>query len=116
MLSAIAALLSFLATCAAAYATWFGPQIAARLAEEMRKETQDREEKRRTRFWIFGTLMQERAHYFSQDAVKAFNLIDVAFIDAHEVRKAWEQLLEALDPNKRATALETRNRFRDLLE
>jgi len=115
-LSAIAACLSFLATCAAAYATWYGPQNAARLAEEMRKQTQDLEEKRRNRLWIFGTLMQERAHYFSPQAARALNLIDVAFFEAHDVRQAWARLLEALDPNNKATELETRDRLRVLLE
>lgn len=115
LISAFAALLSVMATALAAWATWRGPSSAARLAEELRRDSEAKEQKRRMKLWVFSTLMQERHLYNAPEAVKAFNLIDVVFIESFAVREAWAKFHEALDPNKKATELETRNRQRELL-
>ncbi len=115
LVSGFAALLSVVATGLAAWATWKGPSNAARLAEDLRTDSGAREQKRRMKLWIFSALMQERLLYNAPDAVKAFNLIDLVFIDSFQVREAWAKFHEALDPNKRATDLEARNRLRELL-
>lgn len=92
----VAAFLSMVATGFAAYATWKGPQRAAQLAEEMRRQSEEVNERRRMRLALFGTLMQERAFIASPEAVQALNSIDVVFNDAEEVREAWAELLNAL--------------------
>jgi hypothetical protein len=115
LVSAFAALLSVVAAGLAAWATWKGPSNAARLAEDLRRQSEEQEQKRRMKLWVFSTLMQERRLYNAPEAVKAFNLIDVVFIDNFSVREAWAKFHEALDPNKKATELETRNRQRELL-
>ena len=44
--------------------------------------------------------MQERAAVYSEDGVKALNLIDVVFSDCREVREAWAELflIFSVDP------------------
>jgi hypothetical protein len=115
LVSALAALLSVAAAGLAAWATWKGPMNAATMAEQLRRESEERDQKKRMKLWVFSTLMQERHLYNAPEAVKAFNLIDVVFIDSFRVREAWAKFHEALDSSKRATELETRNRLRDLL-
>lgn len=116
-LGALGALLSAVATAFAAYATWKGPIVAARLAEEIRKKTQEEEQKHRMKLWVFTTLMQERTNSvpYSPDAVKAFNLIDLVFIESYDVRQSWERMFETFDATKHATELEKKSRFRELL-
>ena len=116
MLSAVAALLSFLTTLGAAFATWSAPIAAARLTERLREAASNRNEQRRMRQLIFMTLMQERATYQSPEAVRALNLIDAAFIDQFDIRQAWAKLLESLEPRSRATELEKKDRLRALLQ
>lgn len=83
---------TLLATACAAWATWKGPQIAAKLAEQLRKTAQIEDEKRRMKLLVFATLMQERANIASPDAVKMLNLIDLVFIESKEVRDCWAEL------------------------
>jgi hypothetical protein len=75
-LSAVAAFLSFLATCTAAWTAWKGPQKAAEVAEHLRRDAARHDEKQRVRLWIFTTVMQNRAAVWNADSVRAFNLID----------------------------------------
>ena len=93
----IAAFLSAVAAIAAAVATWRGPIVAARMAEQLRKQSADEQESRRIRLNVFGAIMQERAEIWNEDAVRAFNLIDVAFADSREVREAWSELHRSLN-------------------
>ena len=75
-LSAVAAFLSFLATCAAAWTAWKGPQKAVEVAEDLRRVTAEHDKQRRVRLWIFTTVMQNRAAVWNADSVRALNLID----------------------------------------
>lgn len=114
-LSAVAAFLSFLATSAAAWTAWKGPQRAAEVAEQLRQQSMDRDEKRRMQLWIFTTVMQNRAAVWNNDAVRALNLIDFSFGDSQEVRRTWARLLGSYDPNSGSSENEKKNHLRDLL-
>jgi hypothetical protein len=64
-------------------ANWWAPQRAARLAEALRQANARTDLKRS----VFLTLMQQRATPFTEEAVQAFNAIDVVFVDAATVRE-----------------------------
>lgn len=93
----IAAIASAVAAIAAAIATWRGPMAAARLAEKLRSEGEISQERRRLKFYVFTTIMQERAHLYSPDAVRAQNMIDVIFHNSSDVREAWASVYMAYD-------------------
>ena len=95
--SSIAASLSAVAAIAAALAAWRAPISAARLAEILRGQAQDAQEVRRIKLNVFGAVMQDRAEIWSEDAVRALNLLDIAFIDSREVRACWSELHQALN-------------------
>jgi hypothetical protein len=88
----IGIIFSAFATGFAAFATWMGPRSAAKLAEQLRKNTEAHAEQRRLKLWVFTTLMQERAMIWSADSVRALNLIDIIFKDNQQVREAWAEL------------------------
>lgn len=111
----VAAIFSAIATALAAYAAWAGPQNAARLAEEMRKESEANTEKRRLKHHVFNILMSSRATYFSTDAVNAFNLIDVVFLEQRKVRDAWADFISSLDDANRVPDHMKKDYFRKLL-
>lgn len=93
------ALFSALATGFAAYATWQAPRAAAKLAESLRRTSEHVQERQRQKFQVFQTLMQERAAIYSEEGVKALNLIDVLFNDCREVREAWAELFLIFNTN-----------------
>lgn len=95
LISAIPAIFSAIAACAAAYATWFGPVRAARLAEELRRQQDAQLEQRREKMKVFLRLMETRATRIDKDSVAAFNLIDLVFIESPSVRDAWAELFSA---------------------
>ena len=97
--SSIAAFLSAVAAAAAAIAAWRAPISAARLADILRQQSQDVQEARRIKLNVFGAIMQDRAEIWSEDAVRALNLLDVAFIESSEVRACWSELYQALNTN-----------------
>lgn len=92
VLTTITAVASALATGFAAFATWQGPRAAAELAEKLRGGAEIAQERKRQKFWVFATLMQERSAIYSDNAVKALNIIDAVFHDARSVREAWVDL------------------------
>ena len=110
-----AAIFSAIATLFAAIATWRGPRSAAKLAEQMRRESEKSNEKRRLKLWIFTTLMQERTAYYSVDAVQAFNLIDVVYNENRKVRDLWADFISAMDQNNAVPDHAKRDTFRKLL-
>lgn len=112
----VTSIFAALATLFAAIATWSGPQAAARLSEKLRERTEDQLERRRIKYSIFSTLMQERAQIYSQEAVRALNLIDVAFNDSRSVREAWFELFTAFDKSKGIPAHAQDERLRHLLQ
>ena len=96
-LSAIATVFSAIATGLAVWAAIQGPKSAARLAEQLRRDTEGRTERRRLKFHIFSTLIEERAYIASSAAVRMLNSIDIAFHDARAVRDAWADLYAAFN-------------------
>jgi hypothetical protein len=93
----LAAIFSAIATLLAAVATWRAPLAAAKLAEALRRDAEKHNERQRQKITIFATLMQERSEIYSDNAVRALNLIDVAFNDSREVREAWSELFFAFN-------------------
>ncbi|NMJ43461.1 hypothetical protein GWK16_19595 [Roseomonas sp. JC162] len=112
----VAAFLSALAAGFAAYTAWKGPLSAARLAEDLRRDGQEAEERRKAKLEIFVALMQERKSLWSPSGVRALNLIDVIFFDVREVRDAWADLYNSYDPSRHVPMHEQENRIRKMLE
>lgn len=90
-IQATAAVATFLAACCAVWATFDGPKRAAELAEKLRRKNQQIDAQLLEKHQILKTLMTYRGVMISQEAVNALNLIDVAFVDAPEVREAYQQ-------------------------
>lgn len=86
------AIFSAIATALAAIATWRAPTAAAKLAESLRRDAEHDHERQRQKVAIFSTLMQERARIYSEESVRALNLIDVVFNESRDVREAWSEL------------------------
>lgn len=89
----VTAVFSALATALAAYATWRAPRGAAELAERLRREAESASRREALQYEVFAALMQSRGgHFVSAEAVRAYNMIDVAFVDVPTVRDAWADL------------------------
>lgn len=114
-LSAMATLFAGIATALSAYAAWRGPAAAVRIAETMRRDAELAADKRRTKLAVFGQLMEQRAAWYADRAVQAFNLIDIVFIENRAVRDAWAEFFASLDENKGIPEHEKNKRFRVLL-
>lgn len=112
----IAAFLSAVATALAAYTTWKGPLSAAKLAENLRVNSEEATEKRKAKNYVFLQLMQERSTLSSQEGVKALNLIDVVFVENKPVREAWAALFETFDTAKAIPTHTQQERLRILLK
>ncbi len=93
----VAAVMSAVATIMAVVATVMGPRSAAKLAERMRQNSQQENERRQMKLVVFTTLMQERANIASVDSVKMLNSIDIVFSDCRTVREAWAELFSILN-------------------
>jgi uncharacterized protein DUF6680 len=111
----ITAIFSAIAACLAAYATWKAPTAAARLADALRREGDRAQERHRSKLAVFTTLMQERAAFYSENGVRALNLIDVVFNESREVREAWADLFIAFNPNSNIPYHVQEERLRRLL-
>ncbi len=72
-----------------------GPRRSARFAEEYRALSKEADDRRAMRVGVFATLMRCRSQMLHVDAVTALNLVDVAFIDAPNVRESWRHFLVA---------------------
>ena len=106
---------STMAAIFAAYATWQAPHSAAKIAEQMRKGSEESSERRRNKLHVFAKLMQERASLSSIEGVRALNLIDVIFHDSREVREAWAELFLTFDGIKAIPSHVQEERLRKLL-
>src|SRR5437868_3946497 len=71
----------------AAVVALLSPSIAWNLT--LRSQNQDA--RRRDKLNIFGASMENRHTFQSREAVRALNLIDVAFHDNPEVRRIWRE-------------------------
>lgn len=114
-IGAVSAIASAIAALVSLFSLWRAPHSAAQLAENLREKAEASAEKRRLKISIFTTLMSERATFFSRDAVRAFNLIDVAFNNALPVRNAWAQFFESLDDKNQVPEHAKTERLRALL-
>jgi hypothetical protein len=83
--AAVATTWAAIATSRAVIATRKPPIDAARLAASL----QENSERRRTKLWVFGTIMQNRQFLAEVDCVRALNLVEAVFHDAPEVRDSW---------------------------
>jgi hypothetical protein len=96
-------------------ATWRAPIAAAKIAEQLRREAERSQERQKNKLHVFATLMQERAAIYSENGVRALNLIDVVFNDAREVREAWAELFLAFDTKHNVPPHAQEERLRKLL-
>jgi hypothetical protein len=96
-LALLIAIFSAIAAGLAAVATWRAPIAAAKIAESLRREAERHGENQRQKLSVLSTLMQERAKIYSDDGVRALNLIDVVFNESREVREAWSELFLAFE-------------------
>jgi len=113
--SVVAAAFSAIATGFAAFAAWKSPIEAAKLAEGLRRTAELANRRHDGKMQLFATLMQERAAIYSAEGVRALNLIDVVFADAHLVRNAWAELLASFEPAARMPVQTQQERLRNLL-
>jgi hypothetical protein len=97
ILALFAAVASAVATFFVAYASWRAPRAAAELAESLRRAAESINERKRQKFFILATLMQERAAIYTENGVRALNMIDVVFNDSRAVREAWAELYLAFN-------------------
>ncbi len=98
-LALAAAIFSAIATGLAAFATWHAPRAAAKLAEALRRESERSQERQKNKLNVFSMLMQERSAVYSENGVRALNLIDVVFNDSRTVREAWAELFLIFSTN-----------------
>jgi len=68
---------------------------AAKLAEKLRRDGERGAERQKQKMYVFSLLMQERAEIYSDNGVRALNLVDVVFNESREVRDAWSELFGA---------------------
>jgi hypothetical protein len=111
----IPAVFSAIAAFLAAYATWRAPITAAKMAETLRRDSAHAQERQKNKLGLFTMLMQERAAIYSENGVRALNLIDVVFNDAREVREAWAELYLAFEPRNNIPPHVQEERLRKLL-
>lgn len=104
VLQVVAAVASAIAAGAAAWAAIAGPSRAARLAEQMRQENDRRNEERRIKLVVFGTLLQERGNLASVDGMRALNMTEFAFRDSRMVREALAAVYRAIRNDAPAAA------------
>jgi hypothetical protein len=88
---------SAIATALAAFAAWRAPMSAAKLAEKLRRDGEQGAERQKQKMYVFSLLMQERAEIYSDNGVRALNLIDIVFNESREVRNAWSELYGAFE-------------------
>jgi hypothetical protein len=91
-LTFLTAIFSAIATAFAAAAPWYAPRAAAKLAESLRPGAERDAERQKLKVNVFVTLMQERSQVYSDNGVRALNLIDVVFNESRPVREAWSEL------------------------
>ncbi|MCC4295013.1 DUF6680 family protein [Brevundimonas aurantiaca] len=92
---AIAAIATFGAACVAVWATFSAPKRAAEIAEELRRTNDRIDAERRSQSYILETLLRHRGNIIHGDAVNALNLIDIVFMNALDVREAYQQFWNA---------------------
>src|SRR5260370_141403 len=114
-LTLLTAIFSAIATGLAAVATWRAPIAAAKIAESLRREAERHDENQRQKLSVLATLMQERAKIYSENGVRALNLIDVVFNESREVREAWAELFMAFDSKNNIPQHVQEERLRKLL-
>ncbi|WBH16840.1 DUF6680 family protein [Sphingomonas radiodurans] len=94
-ITAGAAVLTMMAAAAALIVAWRAPMMAARFAENLRRQNEVESERTRIRMAVFISLMRCRNQLLHRDAIDAINLVDVAFADSQSVRQARKSFAEA---------------------
>lgn len=110
-----AATMAALAALFTVIATFRAPMKAAHFADQLRREGEMSQDRRRIKMAVFTTIVQERVGLWSPDAVRALNLIEVAFYDVREVRECWVALYETFDATKKIPEHVQKERLRALL-
>lgn len=85
---ALSSLLTFFAALAAAIIAAKAPKIAARYAEEFRRESARIDDQKNLQSFVFRTLMKGRREILAPDSRSAINLVEVAFPNDSKVRDA----------------------------
>lgn len=111
----IISVVALLVSLATAWATWIAPSSAARLAENLRSASARADRHNELKRAVFLTLMGERAAPFTENAARAFNTIDVVFVDAAAVRNCWAKYLNAMEPQHQVQPLQQSQLLADLL-
>lgn len=109
-IQAFAASVTMIAAIAALIIASKAPRLAAKFAEDYRRQSAVEDELKRFRALIFQSLMKHRHPYeiFAQDARAAINLIDVAFADDLDVRAARRSFIEATERPNEGEPIEVR--------
>jgi hypothetical protein len=71
------------------------PRLAAQFAESYRRDSSIADEKQRMKMMVFTALVKGRRQLMHADTIAALNLLDIAFIDAPEIREAWRGFVDA---------------------
>jgi hypothetical protein len=93
--SAVAAVASSISAIVALIVVWRAPIAAARYSEDLRVRSERQNEIRKQKYLIFSELMKARGVQITREAVAAFNLIDLVFVDSPKVKDAWAELYSA---------------------
>lgn len=94
---ALAAIFTLLAALAALVIAAKAPRLAARYAEEYRRETAAADELRSLQTNVFRALMKGRKEILALDTRAAINLVEAAFPDESRVRNARRMFTKAAD-------------------
>lgn len=77
----------------AAFVAAFSPFVTWKLGRKGQRE----DARRNVRLGVFGALMENRHTTESREAIRALNLVDVAFHDSPEVRRFWREYFDMID-------------------
>lgn len=92
---AIAAILTLLAALAALVIAAKAPRLAAKYAEDYRRQTAASDELKALQTYVFRALMKGRQEILAQETRGAINLVEAAFPDHPKVRNARRMFTKA---------------------
>jgi hypothetical protein len=95
ILLAISAIASAVAALSALFVAWKAPKAAAQFAEDIKSRNENSKYIQSQKMFIFSELMKARGVQITREAVAAFNLIDLVFLESTTVRDAWAELYSA---------------------
>lgn len=92
---AVSAVLTLLAALAALVIAAKAPRLAAKYAEEYRRQTANADEIKSLQTYVFRALMKGRQEIMAPDTRAAINLVEVAFPNSPQVRNARRMFTKA---------------------